>query len=102
MVIDWNNKVIIEHLFKIHLKKVVSRLVEEQYQVFQSWIQQKSNIIELYTHFSKIYDSNHEFQECELQAQHAIFLATGCTNITSYNKKISKIIKKIYIYMLCK
>ncbi len=83
------------------MKKVVSGSVEEWYQVFQSWIQQKSNIIELYTHLSKVYGSNHKFQECELWAWRAVFLATGCINIISYNKKISKVIKKnIYIYAM--
>jgi len=34
---NWHDKTIIEHLFKIHLKSVVSRSVEEWHQVFQNW-----------------------------------------------------------------
>ena len=51
----------------------------------------KSNIIELYTHVGKIYDSNHEFQERELRAWRAMFRSAGCTDITP--KGISKVIK---------
>ncbi|CAG8667448.1 11836_t:CDS:2, partial [Diversispora eburnea] len=43
------------------------------YQVFQNWIQQKRNIIELYTHLDK----------------RAMFRTLGCTNITLYNNNIS-------------
>ncbi|CAG8738677.1 12300_t:CDS:2, partial [Racocetra persica] len=61
--VDWNNKTIMEHLFDLHLKKAVG---------------------------NKIYGPNHEFRECELRAWRAIFHATGCTNITPYDKEISK------------
>jgi len=58
---DWHDKTIMEHLFQLHLKKVACGSVEEWHQIFQSWIQQKSNIIELYSHIGKIYNSTHEF-----------------------------------------
>ncbi|RIA92533.1 hypothetical protein C1645_820552 [Glomus cerebriforme] len=82
MIMDWNNRIIMEHLFKLHLKKVVGGLVEEWFQIFQDWKQQKSNIIELYNHIGKIYNSNHEFQERELRGWRVMFHAAGCTNIT--------------------
>ena len=93
-IADWHDRTIMEHLFKLHLKKVLGGLIE-WYQVFQSWMWQKSNIIELYSHIGKIYNSNHEFQERELRAWRAMFRAVGCTNITP--KKISNVIKIIYI-----
>ncbi|CAG8480536.1 3279_t:CDS:10 [Scutellospora calospora] len=62
---DWNNKVIMEYLFDLHLKKAVSKSAEKWHQVFQNWKQQKSNIIELHNHLSKIYGLNHEFRERE-------------------------------------
>ena len=65
-IADWHNRTIMEHLFKLHLKRIVGGSVE-WYQIFQNWMQQKSNIIELYTYIGKIYNSNHKFQECELQ-----------------------------------
>ncbi|CAG8598895.1 23946_t:CDS:2, partial [Racocetra persica] len=68
----------------------VGKSAKEWHEIFQSWNQQKSNIIELYTHLSKIYGPNHEFRERELRAWCAIFHATGCTNITLYDKEISK------------
>ena len=89
-IADWHDRTIMEHLFKLHLKKVVGGSVE-WYQIFQSWMQQESNIIELYTHIGKIYNSNHEFQERELRAWRAMFRAAGCTNITP--KGIYNVIK---------
>ncbi|CAG8516347.1 13125_t:CDS:2, partial [Dentiscutata heterogama] len=87
---DWNNKTIMRHLFDLYLKKAVSKSAEEWYKIFQNWKQQKSNIIELYTHFSKVYGSNYEFRKREVRAWRAIFCATGCTEITPYDKQISK------------
>ena len=79
---DWHNKTIMEYLFKLHLKRVASGSVEEWHQVFQNWTRQKSNIIELFTHISKIYaNSSHEFHERELRGWRAMFRAAGCTNI---------------------
>ncbi|CAG8715018.1 6656_t:CDS:2, partial [Racocetra persica] len=87
---NWDNRIIMEYLFDLHLKKAVSKFSEEWYQVFQNWKQQKNNIIELYTHLSKIYGSNYEFQEREMRVWRVIFCATGCTKITPYNKQFSK------------
>ena len=91
---DWNNEIIMEHLYELYLKRNIRRSVE-WHQIFQNWIQQKSNIIELYDHLSKIYDADYEFQERELRAWHMMLHAMGCTDITPYNKNISlKSIKK--------
>ncbi|CAG8648390.1 6004_t:CDS:2, partial [Diversispora eburnea] len=46
---DWNNETIMKQLYELHLKRTIRRSVQ-WYQVFQNWIQQKSNIIELHTH----------------------------------------------------
>ena len=80
--------IIMEKLYELHLKRNIKRSVE-WYQVFQHWIQQKSNVIELYTHLSKVYDLNYKFQERELRTWRIMFHAIGCTNITPYNKNIS-------------
>ena len=93
---DWNNEIIMEHLYALYLKRNIRRSVE-WCQVFQNWIQQKSNIIELYAHFGKIYDLDYEFQERELHAWRMMLRATGCTNITSYNKDISCVSINIYL-----
>lgn len=95
---DWHDKIIMEHLFQLHLKKVAPGSVEEWHKIFQNWIWQKSNIIELYTHLGKIYNSNHKFRERELRGWRAMFRAAGCTNITP--KGISNVIK--IIYYICK
>ena len=71
---DWNNEIIMENLYELYLKRNIRRSVE-WHQVFQNWIQQKSNIIELYTHLGKIYDLDYEFQERELQVWYILLRA---------------------------
>ncbi|CAG8638068.1 6330_t:CDS:2, partial [Diversispora eburnea] len=85
---DWNNKTIIKQLYELHLKRTIRRSIQ-WYQVFQNWIQQKSNIIELYTHLDKVYDLNYEISERELRLWCAMFRILECTNITPYNNDIS-------------
>ena len=85
---DWNNETIMKQLYKLHLKRTIRRSVQWN-QVFQNWIQQKSNIIELYTHLGKVYDLNYEVSERELRSWRTMFRALGCTNITPYNNDIS-------------
>ncbi|CAG8485640.1 8010_t:CDS:2, partial [Cetraspora pellucida] len=63
-VADWDNEIIMNHLFELHLKKAVSKSNEGWHQVFQSWKQQKT--------------------------WHAVFHAAGCTEITPYDKKNSE------------
>ena len=96
MLMDWNNEIIMEHLYKLYLKRNTKRSVEWR-QVFQNWIQQKSNIIELYAHFGKIYNLDYKFQERELHAWHMMLRATGCTNITPYSKDVSCVSINIYL-----
>ena len=50
MLTDWNNEIIMEHLYELYLKRNIRRSVEWR-QVFQNWMQQKSHIIELYIVF---------------------------------------------------
>ncbi|RHZ88274.1 hypothetical protein Glove_24g8 [Diversispora epigaea] len=81
---------IMKHLFRLHLKKAVRGSYEKWNKIFQNWTKQKSNIIELYTHIEKTYNSNYKYTECELRAWRAIFCVAGCTNITPFDNKISK------------
>ncbi|RHZ81289.1 hypothetical protein Glove_122g140 [Diversispora epigaea] len=85
---NWNNEMIMEKLYELHLKRNIRRSIEWR-QIFQSWKQQKSNIIELYTHLNNIYDLDYKFPERELRAWYTMLHATGCTNITPYNKDVS-------------
>ncbi|CAG8475188.1 20168_t:CDS:2 [Racocetra fulgida] len=91
-VADWDNKIIMNHLFELHLKKAVSKSNEGWHRVFQSWKQQKSNIIELHTHIRKTYGQDYEFRNRELWAWRAVFRAAGCTEITPCNKENSEVI----------
>ena len=96
MLTDWNNEIIMEHLYELYLKRNIRRSVEWR-QVFQNWMQQKSHIIELYTHFGEIYGLDYKFQERELHAWRMMLRATGCTNITPYNKDVPCVSINIYL-----
>lgn len=96
MLTDWNNEIIMEHLYELYLKRNIRRSVEWR-QVFQNWMQQKSHIIKLYTHFCEIYDLDYKFQERELHAWRMMLRATGCTNITPYNKDVSCVSINTYL-----
>ncbi|RGB36826.1 hypothetical protein C1646_757601 [Rhizophagus diaphanus] len=56
---DWNNEIIIKHLYELYLKRNIRQSVEWQ------------------------------FQERKLRAWYIMLYTTGCTNITLYNKNIS-------------
>ncbi|CAJ0832054.1 12589_t:CDS:2 [Entrophospora sp. SA101] len=78
---SWNNKKIMDAIFNYHLKKrTLSNIDWEEF--FQSWLEQKSTIIELHEKLKNLYPYNHEFSECEMRAWHAMLRATGCTEIT--------------------
>ena len=79
--ISWNNEKIMNAIFNYHLKKrTLSNIGWEKF--FQSWLEQKSPIIELHGKLKNLYPYNHEFSEREMRAWHAMLKATGCTEIT--------------------
>jgi len=78
--ISWNNKKIMDAIFNYHLKKRTPNI--DWRGVFQSWLEQKSTIIELHGKLKNLYPYNHEFSEREMRAWRAMLRATGCTEIT--------------------
>ena len=57
---NWNNKEIIQYIFKLYLKKYALRNKELWHYVFNSWCNQKSFIC-------KVYSNNREIDICELR-----------------------------------
>jgi hypothetical protein len=61
------------------------------HQFFIGWKQLSTNIIELTTHLSTIYPPDFEITDIVLGAWKRMLQNVGCTNITPYEKKISKV-----------
>jgi hypothetical protein len=102
---DWNNKEIMQHMFKLYLKKHAPGNEEHWYRVFNRWYNQKSTIIEIKSFICEVYNDNHEISARKFCAWRAIFEAIGCKNITPFEEDISNvnIINKLtafFIYLL--
>ncbi|CAH1766189.1 13749_t:CDS:2, partial [Entrophospora sp. SA101] len=78
--ISWNNEKIMDAIFNYNLKKRIPNI--DWRRVFQSWLDQKSTIIELHGKLKNLYPYNHEFSEREMRAWRAMLRATRCTEIT--------------------
>ena len=94
---DWNNKEIMQHMFKLYLKKHVPRNEDLWHRVLYCWYNQKSTIIEIKSFIRDVYNDNHEINMRELRAWRVILEAIGCKNITPFEEDISNIniIKKL-------
>jgi hypothetical protein len=88
---DWNNEEIIQHMFKLYLKKHVPGNEELWYRVINRWYNQKSTIIEIKKFICEVYNDNHEIGARELRAWRAIFGAIGCKNITPFEGDVSNV-----------
>ncbi|RHZ76368.1 hypothetical protein Glove_198g95 [Diversispora epigaea] len=91
---NWNDEVIMQNMFKLHLKKHVSGNEEIWYRVFNRWNNQKCTIIEIKSFIEEIYNNDHKLGTRELRAWRAIFEAVGCNNITPFEKDISDVSPK--------
>jgi hypothetical protein len=98
---DWNNERIMQHMFKLYLKKHIPGDEELWYRIFNRWYNQKSTIIEIKSFIREVYNGNHEIGARELRAWRVIFGAVGCKNITPFEGDISNVnIIKILIVFL--
>ncbi len=88
---DWNNEKIMQHMFKLYLKKHVPGNEELWFRVFYRWNNQKSTIIEINSFISDVYNDNHEIGMRELRAWRAILEAIGCKNITPFERDVSDV-----------
>ena len=86
---DWNDEKVMQHMFKLYLKKHVPGNEELWFRIFYRWLNQKSTIIEIKSFIHDVYNDNHEIGMRELRAWRAMFEATGCKNITPFEKDVS-------------
>ncbi|RHZ86841.1 hypothetical protein Glove_43g2 [Diversispora epigaea] len=89
---DWTNIQQLEKVFAHHIKsqKIPNTIINWPH-LFYNWYHQKSSIVLFPNVLRKIYPSNYIFQEKELRAWRAMFIACGCTNVTPIPKKKSRI-----------
>ncbi|RHZ88383.1 hypothetical protein Glove_23g119 [Diversispora epigaea] len=79
---EWDNIVIIELLYKYHLKRCTIANIN-WHQFFLDWLNQDNPIIELYSQLQDIYPKNYEFSD-------PILRAAGSYNITPWVNTESK------------
>ncbi|GET51900.1 hypothetical protein GLOIN_2v1880126 [Rhizophagus irregularis DAOM 181602=DAOM 197198] len=79
-VLDWTLEGVLENLYKYHLKRRISR--EVKWHLFNKWLNQKSDILELRKAILDLYPSGYEINEREWRAWRAFVRNAGCTNIT--------------------
>jgi hypothetical protein len=89
-VLDWTFEGILEKLYKYHLKKRISYNVTWR-DLFDKWLNQKSDILELQEAVLDLYPSNYEISDREWHAWKAFVRNAGCTNITPFKKEESKV-----------
>lgn len=87
---DWTNYILMETLFKYHLKRRTCSNIK-WYTLFENWMNDESNIIELYTCLKSIYPARHKFGDREIRAWQCMLNSAGCYNITPFTKKESKV-----------
>lgn len=88
---DWNNERIIQHMFKLYLKRHVPGNEELWYRVLRRWYNQKSTFIEIKSFIGDVYNDNHEISTRELRAWRIMFEAIGCKNITPFERDVSNV-----------
>ncbi len=93
---DWTNYMLMESLFKYHLKRRTCSNIN-WYTLFESWINNKSDIIELYTHLKSIYPAWNKFGNQEIGAWQCMLKSARCYNITPFTKKESKVRYLIFV-----
>ena len=92
-VSDWILEGVLENLYKYHLKRRISYNVK-WCDLFDRWLDQKSDILELRKAILDLYPLNHEIDDREWRAWRAFIRNAGCTNITPFKKEESKVICK--------
>ena len=89
-VLDWTFEGVLEKLYKYHLKKRISCEITWR-DLFDKWLNQNSDILELRKAVLDLYPSNYEISDREWRAWKAFVRNAGCTNITHFEKEESKV-----------
>src|SRR2546429_936353 len=87
---EWNNYSKMEEIFKYHLQKRTYSQVN-WYLLFQKWKKNNCQIIELHEQLDLLYPNGYIFSEREIRAWRAMLCATGCVNITPFDKNESEV-----------
>jgi len=87
---DWNNLDIMTSLYNYHLRRRTISSVKWKL-LFDKWVDQESNIIEIYSNLKTIYPARHKFGDREISAWKSFLKAAGCSNITPFESKESKV-----------
>ncbi|CAB4377364.1 unnamed protein product [Rhizophagus irregularis] len=85
---DWNNIDLLNLIFKKQIKfhKIASPSLDWS-KLFKKWYKQNNTIVQFPDILFQIYPDDYQFQEKELGAWRAMFHASGCTNVTPFQKK---------------
>ena len=92
MVSNWALKGVLENLYKYHLKKRTLCDVK-WHNLFDKWLHQESDILELREAVLELYPSSYEVIDREWHAWKAFIRNAGCTNITLFKKEESEVIE---------
>ncbi|CAB4489091.1 unnamed protein product [Rhizophagus irregularis] len=88
-VLDWTLEGVLENLYKYHLKRRISRKVK-WHNLFNKWLNQKSDILELRKAILDLYPSGYKINEREWRAWRVFVRNAGCTNIIPFKNGESK------------
>ncbi len=87
---EWHDYSKMEKIFRYHLHKRTCSQVN-WYSLFQEWKEDNCQIIELHSRLTLLYPDDYNFSEREVRAWRAMLRATGCVNITPFDKKESEV-----------
>jgi hypothetical protein len=89
---DWNNIDLLNLIFKKQIKSCkIASPSSDWSELFKKWYKQNNTIVQFPDILIQIYPDDYQFQEKELGAWRAMFRASGCTNVTPFQKKPHKI-----------
>jgi len=92
-VLDWTLEGVLENLYKYHLKRRISCAIK-WHDLFDKWLNQKGDILELRKSVLDLYPPNHEISDREWRAWKTFVRNAGCTNITPFKKGESEVSNK--------
>jgi len=99
---DWANETIMTPIYNYHVKQQTLANIK-WHQFFTTWMNLDITIIELEPTLKVIYPSQYEFRDHEYRAWQTMLHHCGCTNVTPWSRKKSKvIIKKKCFFILNK
>ncbi|CAB4485259.1 unnamed protein product [Rhizophagus irregularis] len=86
---EWHDYSKMEQIFRYHLQKRTCSQVD-WYLLFREWKENNCPIIELHSQLASLYPNGYIFSEREMRAWRAMLRATGCINITPFDKEESE------------